>query len=246
MAMPVTKRPAGSGAVPLVLGISACEIGASLVVGLTGRLMWGALLAGLGLAIALRWVRRYQRLAGAGVAAEIAAAKLLVADGRTTVAWNRACAAAQAAPGRDLRNAALVVMAGIAIDDRDHRTAREVVARMVGPVDPLLVARIACVDGDLGRAIEVLEAARGRPSFGAAAARRLIELHAEVDDLKRAVQVALDHLELMNGEDLRNMLASLEAWGDAAGAARLAGALAAHSPPAAREPPLGGSPEPQI
>ena len=89
-------------------------------------------------------------------------------------------------------------------------------------VNPLLEARIENADGHADRAREALERGRSRPTFGAAAARLLVEMHAEANDLSRAVGVAIDCIDLLSVDDLRNMIASLEAWGEPLQAAALA------------------------
>jgi len=53
----------------------------------------------------------------------------------------------------------------------------------------------------------------------------LIELYAEMDQLERAVRVALEHLDLLGGQEIRTMIAWLETWGQASRATALAAAL---------------------
>src|SRR5579871_4985672 len=223
-------------------GIFACEIAAALLVGVARSPGAGLACVGLGMTIALRWANAYRRDADTAVAAQVDSARGLLADGRRTEAWNLASAAADATAGGRLRNAALTVMARAAIADRECDTARELVTRMTGQVDPLLLAEIALVEGRTASAVALLERARARRTFGPAAARRLVELHAEAGDLQRAVSVALAHLPLLDGQDVRNMIASLEAWGAPELAARVADALG-RPPPEKREAILARAPE---
>jgi hypothetical protein len=221
------------------------EAGASLLMVLGRRPVSGLLVMALGMAIALDWVRRFRRSTEAFATAQIASATLLMALGRRDAAWNAAAAAADATTKRARRDAARAIMVDAAIGDRDYETARKVLATMAKPVDPLLEARVETAAGQPSKAIAVLERARGRVTFGAAAARRLVELYGEIGDLKRAVIVAIAHFDLLNVDDLRNMIASLEAWGEPAGSALLAGALAARPVGPARELRIAREPEPE-
>jgi hypothetical protein len=227
-------------------GTFACEVAAALSVALARRPALGIGFVVLAMLIARRWLRGYRRQVDLAIAAQIESAKILLADGRRTAAWTTAAAAARTAARGPLRNAALTLMAEIALADRDHETARELVAQMARVADPqlpVLEAKIECAAGQPASAIAALERARRRRSFGPAAARRLVELHAEADNLEQAVTVAIDHLTMLDGQDLRNMVASLEAWGAWEEAARLAGALAARSLDPAREVLLTRAPE---
>jgi hypothetical protein len=224
-------------------GIFACEIGATLLVAVAGRPGFGLSCVGLGMVLALRWARAYRRHADLAAVAQIASARALLAEGRRTEAWNLACAAADAVAGGKLRNAALRVMAEVAIGDRACDTAREILTRMLEPIDPLLEAEIAHAEGRSALAVAVLERARARRSFDPAAARRLVELHAEAGDLDRAVTIALEHLPLLGAQDLRNMIASLEAWGSPDLAGRLEFALGARPPSEGRDVVLARAPE---
>ncbi len=61
------------------------------------------------------------------------------------------------------------------------------------------------------------------------AARLLVELYAEAEHLDRAVQIALEHLDLLEVHDVRNMIASLQAWDEPQHAAALVMALTIRS-----------------
>ena len=74
-------------------------------------------------------------------------------------------------------------------------------------------------------AIAILESTRARTNLNRPAARLLIDLHASADDVGRAVEVALEHLDLLEPADIRNMIASLEAWGERRYAALLTAAV---------------------
>jgi hypothetical protein len=232
--------------VGLVAAMFACEVGASLLFVLVRQPLLGFAAAGAGMGIALRWVRRHRRLADAALGSQIAAANEALAVRSYTDAWNIACAAAKAASDRRRRNAALTVMAEVAIDENNLRAARELLGRM-GPapdVDPLLEAAIATADGRPDDAIAALERARPRPTFSGAAARRLVELLAERDDLPRAVEIALDCIDLLAVQDLRNMQASLEDWGAPGHAAAIGVALALRAPMAPQKLSLPPAPDP--
>lgn len=215
------------GSAVLLGGLFGCEVTASLLVGLQKRPGLGMLFVAAGIALALEWVRRHRRRVDLVVGAEIAAAKALLTEGRSTAAWNTACAAANRAAHQRLRNAALAVMVQVSIEEKNYQTARQVLARMSprGIVDPLLEATIEKADGHPDRARQALEQGRSRPAFGAAAARLLVEMHAEADDLQRAVEVAIDCIDLLTIEEIRNMIASLEAWGEPSHAVALSVAL---------------------
>ena len=163
---PISEPPAPGAAISLI-GIIACEIAASLLMGLQGRPALGMLFVAAGIAIAFAWLKRYRRHANGVVGDQIEAAKRLLAEGSHTPAWNTAAAAADAAPGSRLRNAALAVLARVALDERRYQTARQVLER-IRPrwaVDPCLEAASARADGGVDKAIASLERARSRPTF---------------------------------------------------------------------------------
>jgi hypothetical protein len=243
---PRGKSSSVAGAVALVGGISAFEIGAALLFVLARQPLLAMLSSGAGMVLALRWIRLYHRRTEAAVESGIVAAREALAVGNRTTAWNLACAAAEAAADRLKRNVALTVMATVAVDEKDLRTARDLVERMGSPrdVDPLLEAAIELCRGRVDGAIRALDEGRQRPMFGAAAARRLVELLAERDDLARAVEVAIDCIDLLPEQDLRNMLTSLEAWGAPGHAATLAVALALRTPIVTQEIALGRASDP--
>ena len=226
----ISAAPA-PGVATLLVGVIACEVTASLLVGLLGRPMLGLFFVAVGLAIAFGWVRRYRRYADASAGDQIEAATRLLAEGSHGEAWDAADSAARAAAGTRLRDAALTVMVEVAIAEKRCETAREILERMRhrGLVDPCLEAAIERADGRADRATEALERARGLPTFGAAAARLLVELYAETEHLDRAVQIALEHLDLLEVRDVRNMIASLEAWDQPQHAAALVMALTIRS-----------------
>jgi hypothetical protein len=222
----------GPGAAMSLVGVIACEVTASLLVGLHRRPMLGLFFVGVGLAIAFGWLRRYRRHADAIAGDQIQTATRLLAEGSHAAAWDAADAAARASAGTRLRDAALTVMVQVAIAEKHCETAREVLGRMRrlgGLVDPCLEAAIERADGRADRATAALERARGLPTFSGAAARLLVELYAEAERLDRAVQIALEHLDLLEVHDVRNMIASLEAWDEPQHAAALVMALTIRS-----------------
>ncbi|MES1210287.1 MAG: hypothetical protein ABUS79_30480 [Pseudomonadota bacterium] len=83
----------------------------------------------------------------------------------------------------------------------------------------------AAAEGCTGMAIAILESTRARTNLNRPAARLLIDLHASADDVGRAVEVALEHLDLLEPADIRNMIASLEDWGERRYAALLTAAV---------------------
>ena len=226
----IAEASAPGGAISLV-GVLACEVTASLLVGLHRKPMLGIVFVALGVAIALAWLRRYRRHADALAGGQIETAAKLLAEGSYAGAWEAADAAARVAAGARLLDAALTIMVRIAIAEKRCHTAREILERMRahGLVDPSLEAAIDRADGRADRARDALERARRLPSFGAAAARLLVELYAEADHLDRAVHVALEHLDLLEVHDVRNMIASLEAWDQPQHAAALVMALTIRS-----------------
>ena len=226
-----TKRPSSEppapGAAISLIGIIASEVTASLLVGLQRRPALGMFAVAVGIAIAFGWLRRYRRHADAVVDDQIETARRLLAEGSHRTAWNTATAAADAAAGPRLRNAALAVLARIALDERKYQTARQVLER-VRPrwaVDPCLEAALARADGGVHDAIASLERARSRPTFDGAAARLLIELCGEANELERAARIAIAHLDLLEVHDVRNMIASLADWGEPHHAAAVTMAL---------------------
>jgi hypothetical protein len=211
----------------LIVGVFACEATASFLVSIQRRPTLGLVFVGAGLAIALRWARRHRRHTDAIVSGQIESAKRLLADGIHVAAWNAACAAAGAAAGQRLCNAALAVMVRVALAENRYETARQILGRMRPRwlVDPCLEAAVERADGGDERAAEALERARSRPTFDGAAARLLIELRAQANQLDRAVRIAVDHLELLADHDVRTMIAWFETWGEPHQAAVLALAL---------------------
>jgi lipopolysaccharide biosynthesis regulator YciM len=95
-------------------------------------------------------------------------------------------------------------------------------------------AHAAADGGHADRAIEILERARAGGAFDGEAARLLVELYAASNDLTRAVRVAVEHVCLLEEHDLRNMIASLEAWDEPAHAATLSLVVALRRSVAAR------------
>jgi len=226
-----SKAASQGGGATSLFGVIACEVTASLLVALYRSPMLGLFFVGVGLAIAFAWLRRYRRHADAIAGDQIQTATRLLAEGSHAKAWDAADAAARAAAGTRVRDAALTVMVQVAIAEKRCETAREVLERMrhSGPVDPCLEAAIERADGRADRATEALERVRGLPTFGAAAARLLVELYAEAEHLDRAVQIALEHLDLLEVHDVRNMIASLQAWDEPQHAAALVMALTIRS-----------------
>ena len=210
-----------------LVGIIASEVTASLLVALHQRPVLGMLSVAVGIAIALGWLRRYRKHADAVVSDQIETAKRLLAEGSHLAAWKTASVAADCAAGAWLRNAALTVMARIALDERRYRMARQTLQRMRPrwAADPCLEAAIERADGGTDQAIEALERARSRPTFDGAAARLLIELCGEANDLDRAARIAIAHLDLLELHDVRNMIASLTDWGEPHHAAAVTMAL---------------------
>jgi hypothetical protein len=226
MSMPGSSRTDGFALA--IVGIVACETGATLLIAIGRAPVAGLAFVAGGIAIAFTGLRRYRRNADAIAGARIEAAKTLLADGSHTAAWNAACAAAYVAAGEQRVRAAVAVMARIALDEKDYKLARNILEQAAARrlVDPWLEAEIERGDGHPERAIEVLEGARERAALDEVAARMLVELHAETNNLARAVRVAIDHVNVMKEQDLRNMIASLQAWGHPEHAVALTLALA--------------------
>ncbi len=209
------------------MAVFACETAATVSVAVQRRPLLGLLFVGVGLAIAHGWARRHRRRANTRVGDQIESARRLLADGSHSAAWDTACAAADAAGSQPLCNAALAVMVRVALEEKRYRIAREIWGRMRPRpfADPCLEAALERADGGAVRAAESLERARRQPTFDGAAARLLIELYAEMDQLEQAVRIAIEHLDLLEGEDVRTMIGWLETWGQADRAAVLAAAL---------------------
>ena len=222
-----SSEASAPGAWLSLVGIIASEVTASLLVALHKRPALGILSVAIGIAIALGWLRRHRRHADAVVSDQIETAKRLLAEGSHLAAWNRASVAADSAAPAWLRNAALTVMARIALDERRYQLARQALhgMRPRWAADPCLEAAIERADGGTDDAIEALERARSRPTFDGAAARLLIELCAEANYLDRAARIAIAHLDLLEVHDVRNMIASLADWGEPHHAAAVTMAL---------------------
>ena len=147
-------------------------------------------------------------------------------NGGLTLAGVFLCEAAAAllvgAAGRPLAGAACVAGALILVYRwlRSNRRRLEAMtqARLAAARAEALTESAA---GRAERAIDVLEQARAEVPLDGPAARLLIELYAADDELTSAVQVALEHLPLLDPGDLRNMIASLEAWNEHQHAAAL-------------------------
>jgi hypothetical protein len=161
-------------------------------------------------------------------------------------AWILAQTAARNASGSRLYNAAISVLARVALDEGRFEKARNVLSRTrpIQLADPHLQATIERMDGQPESAIVVLEAAQRLPAFHRDCARLLVELHAEANNLDRAVEVAITSLALIGTDDIRRMICSLKAWGEFRHAAILAMALSKHTgaaedgaqPPSLRRP----------
>jgi hypothetical protein len=229
-----SQRAVALDAALSIAGVFACEVAAGLTVVITRRPAPGIALTAAALVLGLGWLRRHRRRADAIAANEVALGERLLAAGSLTAAWNAGCAAAWTAARRPVANAGLAVMARVALEEKRLDVAREILGR-IRPrrsVDPCLEAVLERAAGRHDRAREALERARGRPTFGGAAARLLVELHAEANDLDRAVGVAVAHLDLLEPHDVENMIASLRAWGEPQHAARLGVALSLNGQPA--------------
>ena len=199
------RPPARTGGFALlVVGVVACEAGATLLIAVGRAPIVGLAFVAGGIAIAFTGLRRYRRNADAIAGAGIEAAKSLLADGSHTAAWNAACAAAYAAAGEQRVRAAVAVMARIALDEKNYKLARQILEQAAARrlVDPCLEAEIEQADGHPERAIEVLERAGERAPLDEAAARLLVELHVETNNLARAVRVAIDHVNVIKEQDL--------------------------------------------
>jgi hypothetical protein len=237
---PTGPGPAARGRIRdavMLAGVFTCEVTATFLVAFERRPALGLLCVGAGLAIASGWARRRRRYSDAIVNGQIESAKRLLALGSHTAAWNAGCAAAHAAGGQRLCNAALAVLVRVALQEGRTEMAREVLGRMRPSwfVDPCLEAAIERADGGIDRATLALERARNRPTFDGAAARLLVELYAEANHLDRAVQIAVEHLDLLEANDLRTMIAWLETWGEPHQAAILAVAMTMRTLGAERE-----------
>jgi hypothetical protein len=139
------------------------------------------------------------------------------------------------AAGRPLAGAGCVAVA-VALAFRWLRAQRR--RAEAGARERLALARAealaAATGGQVDRAIEILEQARDDAPLDGPAARLLIETYARRDDLSRAVEVAVEHLPLLDPDDVRNMIASLEAWNERQHAAALAFAVTVQSTAAGR------------
>ncbi len=235
------------GATVSLITVVACEVTASLLVALLGRPVLGMFVVGAGVAIAVGWLRRYRRHADAVVSARIETAKRLLTEGSHPAAWNTASAAAAAASRPRLRNAALTVMARIALDEKRFERARQT----LGEVRPRSAVVSLPGGGDptrrhcgIDHAIEALERARSGPTFDGAAARLLIELCGEANALDRAARIAIAHLHLLDVDDVRNIIASLAEWGAPHQAAAVKMALTIRLSGARRQIRLSEAPGP--
>ncbi len=83
------SEPAPGAATSLV-GVMACEVTASLLVGLCRRPLLGLFFLGVGLAIAFGWLRRDRRHADAIAGDQIQTATRLLAEGSHDAAWDAA------------------------------------------------------------------------------------------------------------------------------------------------------------
>jgi len=109
-----------------------------------------------------------------------------------------------------------------------RRTARAAAVRPTGRLAGVWTgAARAVADGAPAVAIAILEGARARTGLDGPTARLLIELHAGTEEVGAAVEVALETLHLLAPDDVGNMIASLESWGERPYAAAL---LAAAGP----------------
>ena len=124
-------------------------------------------------------------------------------------------------------------MVQVAIAEKRCETAREVVGRMRGGAGSSIpVSRprssgptaVPTAPRKLSSAPAVYRrSAERRPVCWSSCTRRR-------SDLDRAVQIALEHLDLLEVHDVRNMIASLEAWDEPQHAAALVMALTLRTP----------------
>jgi hypothetical protein len=222
----------------MLVGIAASEIATGVSVGIFRHPRLGLMFLAAGIAIGLRWARRRRQCSDTLVGAQIDEADRLRLVGSYCEAWNLGCDAAQRASHPTLMNSALTILTHVALDERRFQTARDLVSRMKprDQVDPCLKATIERADGRTDLAIEILEEARLGPGLERNAARLLVELRAESDDLEWAVFVAVQWLDVIGHDDIRLMIASLESWGERRHASALAEALARRSQPAMASP----------
>ena len=218
-------EPPPTGVVMSLAGVMACEVAASLLVALQRKPMAAIFFVVLGVTIALDCLRRHRRRADAIAANQIQTATRLLAAGNHAAAWEAADAAARVAAGTRQLDAALTIMVRVAIGEalRGSEGGPGANARARGRRS-LSEAAVERADGRAPRP-ETLERARGRQTFDPAAARLLVELYAEANQLDQAVQIAITHLDLLEVHDVRNMIASLEAWDEPRHAAALVMAL---------------------
>ncbi len=128
-----------------------------------------------------------------------------------------------ARPGLGLLFAAAAVWLGVVGARRFRRASRVAGARQLA--DAWRGAARAAADGAPAVAIAILEQARSRAGLDGPTARLLVELHASTDQVGHAVEVAVENLDLLEPGDVRNMIASLESWGERRHAAALTAAL---------------------
>jgi eukaryotic-like serine/threonine-protein kinase len=214
--VPEVRQGGGFGTVATLVEIGTAEM-AAVVAFLAFRSPGVALaILGAGIALMFRWAKERHALTDASVAEQIATANALRAEGKYRDAWALACVAARRASRPDSRSSALTLLARVALEEGRIETARELLSRVpiAQRIDLPVQVAIERADGRADRAIQLLEAARLRGNFGREAARLLVELHAEASDLDRAVQVAVESLDLIAPEDVRSMIASLNAWGE--------------------------------
>ncbi|HXJ19354.1 MAG TPA: hypothetical protein VMT03_03905 [Polyangia bacterium] len=149
---------------------------------------------------------------------------------RVTLAALFACEVAAAmlvgAAGKPLAGTAFVA-AALALGFRWMGTLRK--QAQAAQQARLAIARAeAQGEAASGRAacgVEILERVRVDTPLDGPSARLLIELYASCDELSGAVEIALEHLPLLDPADVRNMIASLEAWNERQHAAALAFAV---------------------
>jgi eukaryotic-like serine/threonine-protein kinase len=217
----------GSGTVTTLIGINVAELSAvvSVVAFRSVVAALGALAAGI--ALMFRWTKARRDVADAAVVGQIATAESLRAEGKYREAWSLGRVAARRASRPRSRDAALTLLAQVALEEGNVEKARGVVrlAEADGRIEVHVQAAIERADGWVDRAIELLDTARRRGTLTREAARLLVELYAETDDLERAVQVAVESLDLIAPEDIRLMILSLNAWGEFCHAATVARAL---------------------
>jgi Zn-dependent protease len=212
----------------MLVSVGVAEVACALAIAGLRSPWLGLIFLVAGVSTALQWLRTRRRVLNSEALEQLQQARALH-DARR---YGDACRAAEAvvhtACTSDTRNAALTLLARVAIHAGQPGKAAAAV-RSIAPrsaVDAWTLAAVENANGHPERAIATLDRVRRREGLDQAGARLLIDLHASVGDYPSVTGVAIDLLRLLGPEDIDLVAGALHAARESELAARLVSASA--------------------